>query len=41
MEQERCPDKLLFSPALAPQVVDTLKKLYPLYEYFLRFTSEP
>lgn len=40
MDCDRSPDEQLFSPALAGEVVKTLKALYPLYEYCLRFTSD-
>lgn len=40
MDCDRSPDELLFSPALAGEVVKTLKALLPLYEYCLRFTSD-
>lgn len=38
MDEDRAPDELLFSPELAGQVIETLKALYPLYEYCLKFT---
>lgn len=38
MDVDRAPDELLFSPELAGQVIETLKALYPLYEYCLKFT---
>lgn len=38
MDVDRAPDDLLFSPELAKEVTDTLKALYPLYEYCLKFT---
>lgn len=34
------PGDLMFSPELGEQVIDTLKKLYPLYEYCLKFSLE-
>ena len=34
------PGDLMFSPKLADQVIDTLKKLYPLYEYCLKFSLD-
>ena len=40
MDCDRSPDELLFSTALAGEVVKTLKALLPLYEYCLRFTSD-
>lgn len=39
MDTDRAPDDLLFSPALAEEVIHTLKALYPLYEYCLKFTT--
>lgn len=39
MDVDREPDELLFSPKLAQEVTKTLKDLYPLYEYCLKFTS--
>ena len=39
MDVDRQPDELLFSPKLADEVSKTLKALYPLYEYCLKFTS--
>lgn len=32
------PGELMFSPELGETVIDTLKKLYPMYEYCLRFS---
>ena len=32
------PGELMFSPELSGRVIDTLKKLYPMYEYCLRFS---
>lgn len=34
------PDDLLFSPELSKAVRETLKKIYPLYEYCLRFSLD-
>ena len=39
LDVERKPDDLLFSKDLAEEVTKTLKTLYPMYEYCLRFTS--
>lgn len=39
MDTDRAPDDLLFSPDLTQEVIRTLKALYPLYEYCLRFTT--
>lgn len=39
MDVERSPDDLLFSADLAGEVIKTLKALYPLYEYCLKFTT--
>ena len=39
MDVDRNPDDLLFSPDLAQEVSRTLKALYPLYEYCLKFTT--
>lgn len=39
MDVDREPDDLLFSPELAKEVTKTLKALYPMYEYCLKFTS--
>lgn len=39
MDVDRSPDELLFSSDLAEEVVRTLKALYPLYEYCLKFTT--
>ena len=39
MDVDRQPDDLLFSAELANEVVRTLKALYPLYEYCLKFTT--
>ena len=38
LDTDRAPDELLFSPALADTVIETLRKLCPLYEYCLKFT---
>ena len=38
MDVDRKPDELLFSPDLAAEVTKTLRALYPLYEYCLKFT---
>ena len=38
MDVDRGPDDLLYSPDLTGEVVRTLKALYPLYEYCLKFT---
>ncbi len=40
MAQQLQPGEALFSPQLAQQVIDTLKKLYPLYEYCLKFSLD-
>lgn len=34
------PGDLMFSPALSEQVIDTLQKLYPMYEYCLKFSLD-
>lgn len=34
------PGAEMFSPALAEKVIGTLKKLYPMYEYCLRFSLD-
>ena len=34
------PNDRMFSPELSATVIDTLKKLYPLYEYCLRFSLD-
>lgn len=34
------PGDLMFSPKLGEEVIDTLKKLYPLYEYCLKFSLD-
>ena len=34
------PGELMFSPELGDKVIDTLKKLYPMYEYCLRFSVD-
>ena len=34
------PGDLMFSPDLGPKVIGTLKKLYPMYEYCLRFSID-
>jgi hypothetical protein len=34
------PGDLMFSPELGPKVINTLKKLYPMYEYCLRFSID-
>ena len=34
------PGELMFSPKLGEEVIDTLKKLYPLYEYCLKFSLD-
>ena len=39
MDRDCKADELLFSPELAQEVTKTLKALYPLYEYCLKFTS--
>jgi len=39
MDVDRVPDSLLFSADLADEVIRTLKALYPLYEYCLKFTT--
>ena len=39
MDVDRPADDLLFSPQLAEEVVKTLKALYPMYEYCLKFTG--
>ena len=39
MDVDRAPDDLLFSADLAGEVTKTLKALYPLYEYCLKFTT--
>jgi len=39
LDVERQPDDLLFSKDLADEVIKTLKTLYPMYEYCLKFTS--
>ena len=39
LDVERKPDDLLFSKDLAAEVIKTLKDLYPMYEYCLKFTS--
>lgn len=39
LDFDRAPDDLLFSPDLAREVIQTLKALYPLYEYCLKFTT--
>lgn len=38
MDVDKSPDSLLFSPELAETVTQMLQKLYPLYEYCLKFT---
>lgn len=38
MDVDKSPDALLFSPDLAETVTNTLKALYPMYEYCLKFT---
>lgn len=39
MDVDRPPDDLLFSPELADRIIETLRALYPLYEYCLKFTA--
>lgn len=38
IDVERAPDALLYSKELADEVIRTLRALYPLYEYCLKFT---
>lgn len=40
LTRAEAPGEKMFSAELAGEVIDTLKKLYPLYEYCLRFSLD-